>query len=161
MGGTTGKVMDRMIKYPGNPSKTMPQAVANVMADEVVKAVEWFYDLDHVYLGDPTVRSIPDDEVRDRIEGWQREYDKEVARYNRRLPDENRRLRYVLADMPFERQRALVENWEHIWMSWLAENPDWHCDEGEGFLHKTYGQVGGPDWWGTHLAIDGYEYGMM
>lgn len=126
-------------------SKTMPQAVADAMAAEAQRAAEWFHDAGDVYLGDPTVRSIPDEEVRERIAGWQAEYDKEVSRYNRGQSDERKLLRYVLADLPFERQRALVERWERIWKDWMEANPGWIYDSTIGFVHERYGHTGGPD----------------
>lgn len=150
-----------MLQLPGDPSKTMPQVVADAMAAEVVGAVEWFHDPDNVYLGDPSVRSIPDGEVRDRIAGWQAEYDKEVARYNRSLPEDLRRLRYVLADLPFGRQRALAERWERIWGDWMVANPGWSAESGDGFVHENYGKVGGPDWLGKGLCWGEDEYGIV
>ena len=126
-------------------SVTMPQAVADAMAAEVQCAVEWFYNPDDVYLGDPTVRSIPDEEARERIAGWQAEYDKEVNRYNRGQADARKLLCYVLTDLPFERQRALVERWERIWLDWIKTNPGWIYKSDSGFIHERYGYTGGPD----------------
>lgn len=126
-------------------SKTIPQVTADAMAAEAQRALEWFHDPDDVYLGDPTVRSIPDEEVRERIAGWQAEYDKEVNRYNKGQSDARKLVRYVLADMPFERQRVLVERWERIWIDWQEANPDWIYKADIGFVHKKYGYTGGPD----------------
>lgn len=126
-------------------SKTMPQVVADAMAAEAQRAAEWFHNPDDVYLGDPTVRSIPDEEVRERIADWQAEYDKEVNRYNRGQSDERTLLRYVLVDLPFARQRVLVERWERIWKDWMDANPEWVYDTTAGFVHKRYGYTGGPD----------------
>ena len=128
-----------------DPSKTMPQAVANAMADEAQRAVEWFHNQEDVYLGDPTVHSISDEEVRERIAGWQAEYDKEVNRYNRGQSEESKLAYYVLADLPFERQRSLVERWERIWIDWMASNPEWVYDSEAGLVNKKYGYTGGPD----------------
>lgn len=128
-----------------DPEKTMPQALADAMAAEVVRAVEWFHDPDDAFLGDPTVRSIPDWEVAERVVGWQNEYAKEVNRYNRGMPPQGVLVGYVLVDLPFERQRALVERWERLWRDWLEANPDWVCEPSGGFVHKRYGYTGGPD----------------
>ena len=128
-----------------DPSKTMPQAVADTMAIEAQRAVEWFHDPDDVYLGDAIVRSISDNEVRERIAGWQAEYDKEVSRYNRGQSDARTLLRYELADLPFERQRSLVERWERIWTDWQAANSGWVYKVNIGFVHEKYGFTGGPD----------------
>jgi len=126
-------------------SKTMPQVVADAMAAEVQLAVEWFHNADDVYLGDPTVRTIPDEDVRGRIAAWQVEYDKEVNRYNKGQSDARTLLRYIVSDLPFERQRALVERWERIWQDWIDANPGWNYDSEIGFIHTKYGHTGGPD----------------
>lgn len=128
-----------------DPNKTIPQAIANAVAAEVSRCVEWFHNPDDVYLGDPTVRPISDEEVVQRIDGWQIEYNKEVDRYNRGQPDYNMLERYILSDMPFERQRALVERWERIWQDWFEEHPGWIYESDIGFVHEKYGHTGGPD----------------
>lgn len=138
--------------------KTVPQAIADAQTDILEEAIQWFRSPHHLFLGDPTVRRIPDDEVRRRILAWQIVLDKEVARYTTGIVDTicrfernvdeawHRRfltrytlwleeemagpakkepmLRYDLRDLPFPRQRAIIERMERVWNDWLAAHPD-------------------------------------
>lgn len=88
------------------------QGLADAMCMAVQEAVRWFHDRNHMFLGDPGVRVIPDDEVRERIAGYQVVLDKEAQRVS--MIDQDL-LAYQLNQMPFERQRALVERWERLW----------------------------------------------
>jgi len=117
---------------------TVPQAVADAVCAELVKALRWFHDPDDQYLGDPTVRAIPDDEVRGRVIGAQ-------AGYHREAKNRQGMLEYDIAALPVERQRAWCERVERIWPDWLAAHPEWEYDPKRGLLHKERGFVGGPD----------------
>lgn len=159
-----------------------PQELANGMTQLAQEAIRWFHDRDRVLPGDPMVRAIPDDEVRERIRGFQYAMDKEVyqtvgragritrlidpetmegyeeflawyAGYKAALPanETYRVLRYDLAAMPYERQRALVERWERLHADYLRAHP-------ELAYHLRYGYVGVPyrifDLLTTIVAID-------
>ncbi len=126
------------------PHMTVPKAIANALADICQEAITWFHDPSHVFLGDPDVRTIPDEEARSRIAGYQMELDKELRRVRRlppglggaKEPIGDDVLGYVLSDMPFARQRALVERWERVWTDWLAAHPGWKVTD-EGFIPPT------------------------
>ena len=116
---------------------TCPQEVADAVCAELVKALRWFHDPSDQYLGDPTVRVIPDDEVRERIQGAQDGYHREAK---------NRQgLEYDITALPFTRQRAWCERVERIWSDWFAAHPEWGLDQERGLMHKERGFVGGPD----------------
>lgn len=125
---------------PETPHVTVPRQLADDMAAACQEAVRWFHDPDHVFLGDPEVRSVPDDEVRERIAGYQEELDKEWLRVSRLHPTSSPTaptgpdtLKYGLSEMPFARQRALVERWERSWTDWLKAHPGWTVTD-EGFI---------------------------
>jgi len=116
---------------------TVPQVVADAVCAELVKALRWFHDPSDQYLGDPTVRVIPDDEVRERIQGAQDGYHREAKNRDG--------LEYDITALPFARQRAWCERVERIWTDWLAAHPEWKYDPEQGLIHKERGFVGGPD----------------
>jgi len=116
---------------------TCPQKVADAVCDELVKALRWFHNPHDQYLGDPTVRAIPDAEVRERILGAQAGYHREAK---------NRMgMEYDITALPFDRQRAWCERVERIWLDWLAAHPEWRYDPARGLVHREHGFVGGPD----------------
>ena len=149
-----------------------PQELADALAMRTQEAIEWFHDSARVMLGDPTVRTIPDDEVHQRVMGMQYVMDKEIMRINgggpiTRLIDPGtmdgyddflewyegmlaRRgtttvyesaetvLRYDLTALPFEQQRALVEQWERIHLDYLAAHPEIGYDIDGGYLRRPY-----------------------
>jgi hypothetical protein len=142
---------------------TFPHELAGMMAYETQQAVEWFHDRSHVLVGDSTVRSIPDDEVDERIAGMQYAIDKEVMRidhggvisdyvdpetmvgygtfhdwYGAAAGEEGATLRYDLAAMPRERQRALVERWERAHLDFLAAHQDIGYDRDYGYLRRPF-----------------------
>jgi len=117
---------------------SVPQEVADAVCDELVRALRWFHNSNDQYLGDPTVRAIPDAEVRARIAGAQEGYHREAK---------NRQglLEYDITALPFDRQRAWCERVERIWSDWLAAHPEWRYDTEHGLVHRERGFVGGPD----------------
>ena len=60
----------------------MPQELANALASEAQKAVEWFHDNSKILTAIYTDRPISDEEVELRIQGFQYAMDREVARMN-------------------------------------------------------------------------------
>jgi len=101
-------------------------------------------------------------------EGWIQMYRKYLADWEAesRIPDDELplspgatqgpvvrgvppRLRYDLRDMPFERQRAVIERHERIWRDWFAAHLDCSVDE-FGFKQNDTAGADGPS---TLLAV--------
>jgi len=116
--------------------QTFPQSLADDMALECQAAIEWFHDPVHVFLGVADLpRKISDSEVRERVAGYQLELDAEAMRVSvtgDSMPGRAENA-YQLADLPFTRQRALVERWERLWNRWFEVHPGWICTD-EGFI---------------------------
>lgn len=123
--------------------KSVPKKIADDMAAACQEAVRWFHESTHVFLGDSSVRNVPDEEVRERVAGYQEELDKEWRRVigipwsslSQKITGLDV-LRYELSEMPFARQRALVERWERAWTNWLEAHPGWTVTD-KGFLPPT------------------------
>jgi hypothetical protein len=80
--GMTGHYSARWEPIDNSIITAVPQELADKLALLTQEAIAWFHDPAHVLLGDPTVRVIPDDEVKQRVMGMQYAMDKEVMRIN-------------------------------------------------------------------------------
>lgn len=123
--------------------KTVPQELADELASLAQLAVQWFHDRSHRFSGDAELPSmLSDGAVRARIRGYQDELDREGDRVRRlevgtdviTLNPTGPNVRtYQLVELPFSRQRALVERWERAWLTWLTANPEYKVTE-EGIV---------------------------
>jgi len=130
------------------PYSKMPQELADALAHEAQLAVAWFHNSETMLPAVMTKGEITDDQVRDRIQGFQYAMDRELARIHRiqyddgwawRFDDDWRTKhrkwveayvawekeanpetsrRYDLSALPWTMQRALCTRWQRIWEEW-------------------------------------------
>lgn len=112
-----GQIVVRKVEDTGFGPALHPddQAFADAIVAEVQEACQYFYQADPAhYPGCPEIDGITDDEVRERIarldEGE-----------NRREAERTKLLRYPLSDLPWDRQRALIERVERLKRQWNFE----------------------------------------
>lgn len=111
------------------PIDTIPQELADGWTEIMSVAVRAFHEPDFVMIPAPDfVDNLSDEEVHQRITGYQEGYDKE---YRRLQGGEGWGIsisfgdtkRYVFEELPREVQRAVVSHWDRLHHEWLAARP--------------------------------------
>ena len=127
------------------PYQFMPQPLADAITEVAQSAVAWFHDHSVTLTAVPTATPITDEQVRERIQGFQFAMDREIARcqdfrfegawewrwdadwkekHNEwiaaymewdAVAKPGHSLRYDLSALPFQMQRAICTRWQRLW----------------------------------------------
>ena len=117
------------IRRSVRPVDTIPQELADGWTVVMSVAVRAFHEPDFVMLPAPDfVDTLSDEEVRQRITGYQWGYDQEYERLQMGAAMGHGTgfegtKRYVFAELPKEVQRAVVSHWDRLHHEWLAARP--------------------------------------
>jgi len=95
------------------PYEDVPLSVAIELADIINDACRWFHEPRHLFLGDPSAPSFPDDVVDEVCDALQHQLDKEGESRTRGATCSRHGVPhakwYHLCDLPMSHRRALVE----------------------------------------------------
>lgn len=107
---------------------TIPQEIADGWTEIISEATRYFHEPDFVML--PAldfIDELGDDEVRQRVVGYQMGYDMEYQRQQLKSEtgygtDFGDTKRYEFHRLPIEIQRAAVSHWDRLHSEWLAKS---------------------------------------
>lgn len=117
-------------------SDTVPFGLASAMTSITHEAVLWFFDSERV-LSDPAPcrRELSPEEIRERLEGYQKWIDVET---NREYNQTRYRALPPLTELPEEQQRRLVQWWDRLWFDWLDLHREWRWTPMLGFWRPEH-----------------------
>ena len=113
---------------------TVPHPLAVAMARITSEATMWFLDPGRLLPEpDTSYREIGDDEVKERIDGYQKFLDKEAVR----MVTHGYSVPPALRELPWGQQQWLVTHWDNLWFGFLDLHSEYRWTPSMGFWVVT------------------------